>query len=166
MDRARRGVLWGMKKLTIPVAAGALAIALASCGSSTKHTAAPSANPSAGVLVDSSGMALYSPVGESAKNVRCTGACASVWKPLRPGAANLKGAAVITRPDGTKQVTVGGRPLYTFVQDSPGAASGDGASDAFGGKQFTWHAVKAGGATSNAGKPASKPAGGGYSNGY
>lgn len=144
-----------MKKITIPMAIGALALALAACGgSSANHHSATSS-----VLVDSNGMALYSPAGESATNVRCTGACASIWMPVRPGAAKLSGAATITRPDGTKQLAVAGKPLYTFAQDKPGSVSGNGATDAFGDRQFTWHAVQSGGATA-----ASAPMpGGGYS---
>jgi predicted lipoprotein with Yx(FWY)xxD motif len=144
-----------MKKLTIPAAVASLALMLAACGGSAKSTSTQSAPAPSGVLVDSSGMALYSPEGESATNVRCTGACAAVWKPLRPGAATLAGSKVITRPDGTKQLAVGGKPLYTFVQDSPGSLNGNGASDAFGAKHFSWHAVKKGGATAAAPAPSS-----------
>ena len=144
----------------VPLAAGALAVTLAACGSSANSSSTPS---SSSMLTSSSGLALYSPSGESATNIRCTGACASVWVPLRPGGAKLSGATTITRPDGTKQLAVGGKPLYTFVQDSPGKAAGNGATDAFGGKQFSWHTVTSGGAASSA--PASS--GGGYgSSGY
>ena len=58
-------------------------------------------------------MALYTPDGESATNVRCTGACVSIWKPLRPGDARLSNTSTITRPDGTKQLTLSGKPLIT-----------------------------------------------------
>ena len=112
-------------------------------------------------------MALYTPAGESASNIRCTGACTSIWMPVSPSAAKVSGASAITRPDGKKQLAVGGKPLYTFAQDSPGEVSGNGVSDAFGGKSFTWHAVNAGGSTAAASP--SKSSGGGYggsSNGY
>ena len=148
-----------MKKLAIPAAVASLALLLAACGGSAKNTSTPSAPAAANVLVDSSGMALYTPSGESATNIRCTAACAAVWKPLRPGAASLAGAKVITRPDGTKQLAVGGKPLYTFVQDSPGSVNGNGASDAFGAKQFSWHAVRKGGTTAPS---ATAPSGYGY----
>jgi predicted lipoprotein with Yx(FWY)xxD motif len=151
-----------MKKLMIPVAAGALAVTLAACGSSNDNTT----SSTGAVLKTTSGLALYTPDGESAANVRCTGACTSIWKPLRPGDANPAKAgklAVITRPDGTKQLAAAGNPLYTFAQDSPGAVTGDGVSDAFAGKHFTWHAVKSGGATA---ATAPMPSGGGSSGGY
>jgi predicted lipoprotein with Yx(FWY)xxD motif len=161
MDGAPAGVLIGMKKLMVPFAVGALAVTLAACGGSSSNSSSTPASSSS-MLTSSSGLALYSPTGESATNIRCTGACASIWMPLRPGAAKLSGATTITRPDGTKQLAVGGKPLYTFVQDSPGKATGNGATDAFGGKQFSWHTVTSGGTTSSA--PASS---GGYgSSGY
>ena len=48
---------------------------------------------------------------------------------------------MITRPDGTKQVTDDGKPLYTFTEDSKGKVTGNDFSDDFNGQQFTWHAV-------------------------
>jgi predicted lipoprotein with Yx(FWY)xxD motif len=164
MERGPAGVVGGMRKLIIPVAAGAASLALAACGSSNDKTSAPASQSAGGaasssVLKSSSGLALYTPEGETATNVRCTGACAAIWKPVRPGDAKLSDSAVITRPDGTKQLAAAGKPLYTFAQDTPGAVTGDGASDAFGGKSFTWHVVQAGGKT--AGAPATKPSGGG-----
>jgi len=147
------GVLEDMKKITIPAAIAALAVVLAACGGSTKQT-----TTTTNVLMNARGMALYTPDGESATNVRCSGACTSIWKPLRPGEATLSSTAVFTRPDGTKQLARAGRPLYTFAQDSPGAITGNGASDAFAGKRFTWHVVTSGGAAT-ASMPASS---GGY----
>jgi hypothetical protein len=62
----------------------------------------------------------------------------------------VAGLAVIDRPDGSKQLAVAGKPLYTFSQDSPGKVTGDGVSDDFSGQHFTWHAVLADGTTSAA----------------
>jgi predicted lipoprotein with Yx(FWY)xxD motif len=161
MVRRFAGVFKGMKKLMIPLAASVLAVTLAACGGSSSSNSS-SSSATSGVLKDTSGMALYSPAGESATNIRCTGGCTSIWMPLRPGQAKLSGASTITRPDGTKQVVVGGKPLYTFVQDSAGKVTGNGAQDAFSGKQFTWHAVlQSGGTVSSSPMPAS--GGGGYS---
>jgi predicted lipoprotein with Yx(FWY)xxD motif len=166
MDRRPPGVIGGMRKLIIPVAAGAVSLALAACGSSNDNTSAPASQNAGGsgasaILKSSSGLALYTPDGESAKNLRCTAGCTSIWKPVRPGDAKVAGGAVITRPDGSKQLAAAGKPLYTFAEDTPGAVTGDGASDAFGGKSFTWHVVQAGGKTAAA--PATKPSSsGGY----
>jgi predicted lipoprotein with Yx(FWY)xxD motif len=169
MEPAAGGVVVAMKKLITIAAATTLAVALASCGGSSKQSSAstPSTASTANkVLMDSNGLAVYTPDGETASNVRCTGGCLSIWKPLRPGGLTGGDAgklAVITRPDGSKQVAVAGKPLYTFAEDTPGSVTGNGTKDAFGGKSFTWHAVKAGGAAAAA--PASKPSGGGYGNG-
>lgn len=117
------------------------------------HTVAVQSVPGVGrVLVDANGMALYTPAQEQHGAIRCTGPCVAIWKPLAPGAGRPSGAgsvgalAVIKRPDGSKQVTVAGRPVYTFAQDSSGSVTGNGVSDAFGSQRFTWHAVLAGGA--------------------
>jgi predicted lipoprotein with Yx(FWY)xxD motif len=154
MFRRGAGVLGGMKKLMIPVAAAALAVTLAACGGSTNNGNKSSAGgTTSAVLKDTSGMALYTPQGESATNI--------------PGAATLKGSTVITRPDGTKQLVVGGKPLYTFAQDSPGQVTGNGAQDAFAGKKFTWHAVQTGGTTAASTSKPMPSGGGGYgSSGY
>ena len=52
---------------------------------------------------------------------------------------------VITRPDGGKQVTFDGKPVYSFTQEGPGEVTGDGFMDAFDGQQFTWNVVTVGG---------------------
>jgi predicted lipoprotein with Yx(FWY)xxD motif len=156
-----------MKKLMVPVAAAALAVTLAACGGSNNNSSKSAPSTTSAVLKDTSGMALYTPQGESATNIRCTGACTSIWVPVRPGAAKLTGSSVITRPDGTKQLVVAGKPLYTFAQDSPGQVTGNDAQDAFGGKQFTWHAVQTGGTTAASTSKPMPSGGGGYgSSGY
>jgi predicted lipoprotein with Yx(FWY)xxD motif len=160
MDGAAASVVGGMKKLTLPAAAVALTVAIAGCGGSSGGSSKSASNStSVKPLVASSGLALYTPDGESASNVRCTGSCTTIWKPLRPGDAKLTGAAVIKRPDGTKQLATAGKPLYTFAEDTPGAVTGNGKSDAFGAKRFTWHVVTAGGKTAAA--PATQSSGGG-----
>jgi predicted lipoprotein with Yx(FWY)xxD motif len=69
----------------------------------------------------------------------CTGACAKAWPPVTTGGAPVAAAGAlsadlgtIARPDGTKQVTYKGHPLYFFAKDGDaGDAYGEGAS-AFG----------------------------------
>ena len=71
---------------------------------------------------------------------------------------------VVTRPDGTRQVTFDGRPLYRFAEDSAGTVTGNGASDAFGEQEFTWHvATPTGISTSDANSSTSDD---GYDRGY
>jgi predicted lipoprotein with Yx(FWY)xxD motif len=80
----------------------------------------------------------------------CTGACASVWPPVTTTApATAADGAVssdlgtITRPDGTKQVTYHGHPLYFFAKDGDaGDAYGQG-SKSFG---AGWYVLKPSGA--------------------
>jgi hypothetical protein len=51
----------------------------------------------------------------------------------------------VMRPDGKSQVTFDGKPLYRFSPDgSPGKVTGNGASDQFGSRSFTWHVVSSG----------------------
>jgi predicted lipoprotein with Yx(FWY)xxD motif len=103
------------------------------------------------VLVDTSGMALYTPDQEAKGMIQCTGSCTAIWQPVAPtgkptAAAGAGTVGVVKRPDGSRQVTLDGMPLYSFVQDSPSQITGDGFKDQFGGKSFTWHVVLAGGA--------------------
>jgi predicted lipoprotein with Yx(FWY)xxD motif len=153
-----------VKRLLATGAALAASLALAACGggdsdSSDSATAAASGTTVAvksidgvgDVLVDSSGKALYASDVEADGKVRCTGACTSFWKPLtidspKPVAAKGVGKlGVVSRPDGAKQVTVGGKLLYTFSEDAPGKVEGNGFADDFDGRHFTWNAVLAGG---------------------
>jgi predicted lipoprotein with Yx(FWY)xxD motif len=124
------------------------------------------------VLVDQSGKALYSPDQEANGTILCSGGCTAFWKPVTaaagkpsPGAGAGK-LGVIKRPDGTMQLTDNGRPLYTFADDSPGKATGDGFKDDFSGRRFTWHVVRSGGTTSSGSQPSapnsSAPSSGGY----
>jgi predicted lipoprotein with Yx(FWY)xxD motif len=62
--------------------------------------------------------------GDTGPASSCTSGCASVWPPVTtsgppqagPGAfASNLGA--LTRPDGTKQVTYSGHPLYFYTRD-------------------------------------------------
>ena len=177
-----------MRRLITPGAALAAALALGACGGggAGESTTSSSGGGAAGgktvaiqavsgigrVLVDRGGKAVYTPDGEASGAVRCTGPCTAFWRPVTPG-ANKPTAdpaagrlGVIKRPDGTMQVTVDGKPLYTFVEDSPGKVTGDGFSDDFGGRHFTWHAVLAGGRAAGAGAGAGAGSGGGSSSGY
>src|SRR3954447_22654797 len=103
-----------MKRLMIvPALALAGAIAVAGCGggggsssSSSGSNVATAADrpqtvaikkvPQVGaVLVDQQGDSLYSPDQEKSGKITCTGACTSVWMPLRPsGGAPTAGPGV------------------------------------------------------------------------
>jgi len=167
--------------LTVPIAAAAAAALAAGCGSGgsssqggSSTAATVSAKRISGVgtvLVDARGRVLYSPDQERSGRVTCAGACAAVWVPLTASGTPTAGAGVgrlgvVTRPGGARQVTVGGRPAYTFAQDGAGQATGQGAHDAFGGRSFTWHVLAATGAPAPAPQPATSGSGGGGYGGY
>ena len=87
-------------------------------------------------LVDGTGLTLYELETESGGQIMCTGACRVAWPPLllpvgvttaTPGTGVTGTLGTITRPDGGRQVTYDGRPLYLYSGDqSPGQANGQG----------------------------------------
>ena len=101
------------------------------------------------VLDDSAGYTLYVYLPDRRDRSRCTGTCAQQWPPLvlptkirfptaGPGVRrSLLGT--ITRPGGARQVTYNGWPLYTYAQDNPGTANGQG--DDMG----TWYVISTAG---------------------
>lgn len=150
-----------MKRRLTSGAALAATLVLAACGggggasdsattAATTTVAVKQVDGIGRVLVDASGKSLYSSDVEAAGKIRCTGACTSFWKPLTLGSGTPTAPAgagtldVVRRPDGTKQVTVDGKPLYTFSEDAPDTVKGNGFSDDFAGRHFTWSAVLAG----------------------
>ncbi|MET3141722.1 UNVERIFIED_ORG: putative lipoprotein with Yx(FWY)xxD motif [Arthrobacter sp. UYEF2] len=87
------------------------------------------------IVVDSAGMSLYfftKDVKNSGTSA-CTGACLTAWPPLlttaaTPAAEGITGTlGTITTPDGAKQVTLNGMPLYYYQKDAkPGDILGQG----------------------------------------
>jgi predicted lipoprotein with Yx(FWY)xxD motif len=123
-------------------------------GASQARPASPSSGPATAlktettragqVLASSRGLTLYyySEDKRGSGTSVCTGACASAWPPLAapvkaPAGAHLPGPlGVITRPNGVKQVTLNGYPLYFFAGDkAPGQATGNGI-------EGSWHVIK------------------------
>ena len=135
-----------------PIAAAAL---IATACSSASHTSSPAGSPAGPVsptssvtvktqngsvgsfLADGSGRALYLFASDTASTSSCSGACATLWPPLTAqgsvsasGDASGTDVATITRPDGTKQVTYAGHPLYYFAGDSgAGQTNGQGVNE-------------------------------------
>ena len=185
----RRGYL---ALIAVPV----LAIGLAACGGSSNSGGSSNASSSTpaqtgtgsntvstktvsgvgSVLVDSKGNVLYTNNQDSGSKMACTAACQSIWPPLmapsggQPTSSDTGVQAKLGVSNG--QVTFDGKPLYTFVSDSPGQASGNGVTDSFGGTSFTWTAAKAGGTSSTSGSTgaatttSSTSSSGGSSGGY
>ena len=140
-------------KLMVTSIALLLAVVLAACGSSDSGDATASSGSATvssndGQLVDSSDAPLYSSDQEKSGKVMCTGGCTTIWLPLKAPSGNPTAGegvsgelGVVKRPDGSRQVTLDGRPLYRFAEDgSDGKATGDNLTDSFSGQKFTWHA--------------------------
>jgi predicted lipoprotein with Yx(FWY)xxD motif len=168
---------------TAPLAlAAAVLLAAAACGgggdpAATGASAARGATVSTAridgvgtVLVDAQGAALYAANEEAHGTVLCTGACTTIWQPLAAGAGSPAGndglggrLGVRERPDGTRQVTFDGRPLYRFLEDpASGSVTGNGVSDSFDGRSFTWHVATPKGVSTSAAKSGSPGDRGGY----
>jgi predicted lipoprotein with Yx(FWY)xxD motif len=113
------------------------------------------------VLADAQGRTLYSAAVEEGGKIRCVDACTSFWKPVVASAAEAERAAdqlgadlsVLKRPDGERQLTFKGLPLYTFAEEDAGQLEGDGFVDDFQGTHFEWQAARpdGGGAPTNQG---------------
>lgn len=123
------------------------------------------------VLVDTQGKAVYTNENESGSTIKCVDDCATFWPPLEATSdsvpASVEGVpgtfGVITRPDGSKQITLDDKPLYTFLEDkSPGMVRGDGFEDDFAGEHFVWRVVSTGGAAQQPNAPAPTTEDGGY----
>ncbi|MGW2230135.1 hypothetical protein [Streptomyces formicae] len=98
------------------------------------------------VVVNGSGFTLYRFDKDTASPSKsnCEGACATTWPPVlvNPGGkifvdgVDPSAVGVITRSDGTHQVTVGGWPVYRFSKDlRPGDTNGQGVGG-------TWFGVR------------------------
>jgi predicted lipoprotein with Yx(FWY)xxD motif len=97
-----------------------------------------------GVLVDGTGYTLYAFGTDTTGTPTCIDAtCAATWKPITGtgiAVATNAGAStglfkLVARPDGTTQLSIGGRPVYRFSGDTkPGDTKGQG----IGGQ---WHAI-------------------------
>jgi predicted lipoprotein with Yx(FWY)xxD motif len=87
-------------------------------------TVAPGPSTYGIVLFDAHGKALYAFTRDPRGRSTCSGACAAAWPPyvvsgrVRPGAgARGELLGITKRPDGRRQLTYGGRPLYYYVGD-------------------------------------------------
>jgi predicted lipoprotein with Yx(FWY)xxD motif len=107
-----------------------------SVGATATGAALKTASTSLGtVVVDSQGRTVYAfdkDTKNSGKSV-CSGTCAGLWPAVTTTSTTptVNGVSakvgVISRADGTKQITLDGRPLYTYAKDSgAGAVTGQG----------------------------------------
>jgi len=122
------------------------------------------------VLVDSEGSALYASEQEVDGMVLCTDVCASIWVPLTVDSIAPTGSdglatdlGVVTRPEGTQQVTFNGRLLYTFIEDpGAGTVTGNGFADTFGDQFFEWHVATPTGVSTSSANSSMSATGGDY----
>jgi predicted lipoprotein with Yx(FWY)xxD motif len=162
---------------TSALAIGFAAVALAACGGGDDgddgNATAADARGGSGlvsiqsvdgtdVLADSEGRTLYSAEVEAGGEILCTEACASFWDPVEASASEADSAAaeldldlgVVERPEGDRQLTFEGLPLYTFTEEGPGELDGDGFVDDFEGTHFEWAAATSGAGSDSAGSDA------------
>jgi predicted lipoprotein with Yx(FWY)xxD motif len=132
------------------------------------------------VLVDSTGKALYMNDQDTSGNPKCVASdCVKIWVPLTvsagqkpsagPGVNGTVGTVAVA--GGKDQVTLNGKPLYTFALDGgAGQSHGNGFKDNFDGTAFSWHSAVPVGSAPPAAAPSSAPAynygGGGGGGGY
>jgi predicted lipoprotein with Yx(FWY)xxD motif len=161
--------------LTVVLAIGVAALALAACGGDEDNGDATAASAGGGsgiasiqsvdgtdVLVDAESRTLYSAEVERDGRIRCIEGCTSFWDPVVASAEQAESASAdlelelgsVERPDGGKQLTFDGLPLYTFTDEGPGELSGDGFVDDFDGTRFEWVAATADGGSGAAGSEA------------
>jgi predicted lipoprotein with Yx(FWY)xxD motif len=143
-----------MRKMLGAAGLAALALTISACASSasssssTPATSAAAAGASSAasgggtalkmttingtaVVTNAKGMTTYWFVPDTSTTSKCTGSCATYWPPVTGPATAGSGVTgtlgTITRPDGTKQATYDGHPLYTYVGDTAaGQATGNG----------------------------------------
>lgn len=156
-------------------ALAALAVSLTACGSTneppggaaTSGLSAKNADNSASMalfisnredlgwfVTDGDGLPLYRFDKDTPKPSKsnCEGECANTWKPVpadKPVMAtgvDPISMGVLTRPDGTKQLTIAGFPQYTYAEDK---AAGDLKGQ---GKGGTWWVTAPNGAKITGGK--------------
>lgn len=144
-------------------------------GSSSTSSSAPSSSGAVlktgsttlgTVVVDGRGLTAYvfdKDTPNSGKSI-CSGACAGQWPAIEAGSDHPTVTGVtgtvgtITGIDGKKQVTLNGRPLYTFAQDT---SAGDVTGQGFAG--IWWVVGPDGTKIMSSSSPSSTPStGGGY----
>jgi predicted lipoprotein with Yx(FWY)xxD motif len=170
-------------KLAFPVIlAIVVALALAACGEDESEagdgpsTATESITVAEvdgrDVLADADGRTLYTAVQEKDGMIECTDSCLTIWDPVDASEGDSAADEVgdqlgeVERPDGGRQLTFGGAPLYRFQEEDPGELTGDNLVDEFDGTRFEWKAASPEPVSSEPEEtaPSSEPSGGsGYS---
>lgn len=154
-----------MKTTFFPITSGTLTFTPAAGAGASVPSSAPSSTPTtltirddvalgragrrhADVLATAAGATVYTLSGATTRHPKCkrSDGCTRVWRAVTVGPAvrpskpsNVGGRLRIWRHQGIRQLTLDGRPLYTFAGDSgPGVARGDRIRS-FGG---TWNVIR------------------------
>ena len=121
----------------LPTLAMSMTLSLTAAFTALAH-AEPAAKMAGGVLVNASGMTLYTFDKDAGGKSMCNGPCATLWPPAAAATdAKPEGdLTIVTRDDGTKQWAYKGKPVYTYASDTKaGAITGDNFKD-------VWHVIK------------------------
>ncbi len=137
------GSSYGTPAHTTPATGGGAVPSTGGTAVSTAATVAVGPTKVGNVLVGAGGRTLYLFEADKGTTSSCSGACAAAWPPYVAAGAPTAGAGVTVallgttaRPDGTREVTYGGHPLYYYVGDtSPGDVNGQGING-FGAKWY------------------------------
>lgn len=133
--------------LAVPVGNGASLDAGGADSSALVRNGLSTAVTFVGTVMTSGGFTLYRNTKDRATppTSTCIGACAASWPPVaadpRPtlNGVDAKLIGSLVRPDGSKQLTVAGWPVYRYLQDmAPGMVNGQGVDG-------VWQAVGADG---------------------
>jgi predicted lipoprotein with Yx(FWY)xxD motif len=133
------------RSLLVLALLASLVLAAAAAGATSReHVVNTAKNAKLGktILVTLGGRTLYSLSAERNGKFICVDkTCLSFWKPLVVGRGvtptGVNGLATVKRPDGRRQVSFRGGPLYTFTGDHKrGDAKGEGFKDV-----GVWHAA-------------------------
>ncbi len=164
--------IWGAAGLA------ALALTVSACASSGSSSSGANSTPAAAggstvsqttvggqqVLTNAKGDVLYWFVPDTSTESKCSGSCLTFWPavagPVTAGSGVTGTLGTITRPDGSKQATYDGHPLYTFAGDkAPGQNKGNGVNASGG---LWWEMTVNGSTPAPAAKTSPTSGGGGY----
>jgi predicted lipoprotein with Yx(FWY)xxD motif len=120
---------------THPTGSASVAATPAGTGQATIQTATATVQgKTETILVDATGMPLYTYKPDTTTTSRVSGQLAALWPPLLAAAPTATGATgqltSVTTVNG-QQVAYNGHFLYTFVEDRPGKVTGQGVQDFF-----------------------------------
>jgi predicted lipoprotein with Yx(FWY)xxD motif len=116
---------------TAPASSAAASSGSASASASAAASELKVVNSTAGqIVVDGKGMSVYYYTKDTKDSgtSACTGGCLAAWPPVTttsttPAVEGVMGTVgTITTPDGKKQVTINGMPIYYYAKDK---AAGD-----------------------------------------